>query len=109
MLTHSNRVDLLPHRGSARDASFLIALAVVMALVLPTKRGLLFAADVIGLALPTNLLGIDGMDGLKRGGGEDFVLVLRASVFSTSLFFGRQFPWRLKFTSFCLPFLVPFG
>jgi hypothetical protein len=56
MLTHPNRVDLLPHRGSACDASFLIALAVVMALVLPTKWGLLFAADVIGLALPTNLL-----------------------------------------------------
>ncbi len=87
MPTHSNRVDLL-HRGSARDASFLIALAVVMALVLPTKRGLLFAADVIGLALPTNLLGMDGMDGLKRG-GEDFVLGIRDSIFSIFLLFGR--------------------
>ncbi len=89
MLTHPNRVDLLPHRLSARDASFLIALAVVMALVLPTKRGLLFAADIISLALPTNLLGMDGMDGLKRGGGEDFVLVLRDSIFSNFFFFGR--------------------
>ncbi len=43
-----------------------------------------------------------------NGGGEDFGLILRASVFSTSSFFGGQFPW-LKFTSFCLPFLVPFG
>ena len=105
MPIHSVCVDLLLHNGSARNASFVLnAFAVVMALVLPIKRNLFFVDDVIGLALPTNLL---DMDGLKRG-GEDFVLVLRASVFSTSLFFGRQFPW-MKFTSFCLPFLVPFG
>jgi hypothetical protein len=66
MPIHSKRVDLLLHRGSACDASsVLIAFAVVMALVLPIKRGLFFVDNVIGLALPTNLL---GMDGLKRGG-----------------------------------------
>ncbi len=63
---HSRRVDLLFHCRSACNASsILIAFANVMALVLPIKRGLLFAGDVIGLALPTNLL---VMDGLKRGG-----------------------------------------
>jgi hypothetical protein len=105
MPIHSICVDLLLHNGSARNASFVLnAFAVVMALVLPIKRNLFFVDDVIGLALPTNLL---KMDGLKRG-GEDFVLVLQASVFSTSSFFGSQFPW-LKFTSFCLPFKVSFG
>ncbi len=108
MLTHSNRVELLPHCGSARNASFLIALAVVMALVLPTKRGLLFAADVIGLALPTNLLGMDGMDGLKRGGGEDFVLILRESIFS-NFFVLWETCFLTKFASLGFPFLVPFG
>ena len=108
MLTHPNRVDLLPHRGSARDASFLIALAVVMALVLPTKRGLLFATDIIGLVLPTNLLGMDGMDELKRGGGEDFVLVLRDSIFS-NFFVLWETCFLTKFASLGLPFLVPFG
>ncbi len=88
MPIHSVCVDLLLHNGSARDASFILnAFDVVMALVLPIKRNLFFVDDVIGLALPTNLL---DMDGLKRG-GEDFVLILRASVFSTSSFFGRQF------------------
>jgi hypothetical protein len=74
MPIHSRCVDLLLHHGSTRDASsILIVFADVMALVLPIKQGLFFAGDVIGLALPTNLL---GMDGLKQGGGEDFVLVL---------------------------------
>jgi hypothetical protein len=42
-----------------------------MALALPIKWSLFFAGDVISLALPTNLL---MMDGIKRGGGEeDFV------------------------------------
>jgi hypothetical protein len=36
-----------------------------MALVLPIKWSLFFVGDVIGLALPTNLL---MMDGIKRGG-----------------------------------------
>jgi hypothetical protein len=62
---HSKRVDLLLHRRSARDASsVLIAFAVVIALMLPIKQGLFFVGNIIGLALPTNLL---GMDGLKRG------------------------------------------
>ena len=87
MLTHPNRVDLLPHRGSARDASFLIALAVIMA-----------------LALPTNLLGMDGMDGLKRGGGEDFVLVLRDSIFS-NFFVLWETCFLTKFASLGLPCL----
>ena len=55
MPIHSVSVDLLLHNRSARDANFaLIAFAVVMALVLPIKRSLFFAADVIGLAHPTN-------------------------------------------------------
>ena len=41
-----------------------------MALVLPIKWSLFFAGNVIGLALPTNLL---VMDGIKPGGGGDFV------------------------------------
>ena len=41
-----------------------------MALVLPINWSLFFAGDVIGLALPTNLL---MMDGNKRGRGGDFV------------------------------------
>ena len=74
MPIHSRCVDLLLHHGRARDtSSVLIAFADVMALVLPIKRGLFFAGNVTGLALPNNLL---GMDGLKQGGGEDFVLVL---------------------------------
>ena len=63
---HSNCVDISFHRGSARDASFvLVASADVMALVLPNRLGIFFVGDDIGLALPTNLL---GMDGLKQGG-----------------------------------------
>ncbi len=59
-------MDLLFHRGSASDASYvLVASVYVMALVLPIKRGLFFAGDVIHHALPTNLL---EMDGLKRRG-----------------------------------------
>jgi len=76
---HSKR---LLHHGSAHDASHvLIVYAGVMALVLPIKWSLFFAGDVIGLALffvgnaiglalPTNLL---VMDGIKPGGGGDFV------------------------------------
>jgi hypothetical protein len=41
-----------------------------MALVLPIKWSLFFAGDVISLTLSTNLL---VMDGIKRGGGGDFV------------------------------------
>ena len=63
--------ECLLHHGSARDASHvLIVYAGVMALVLPIKWSLFFAGDVIGLALPTNLL---MMDGIKPGGGGDFV------------------------------------
>ena len=54
----------------------------VMALVLPIKWSLFFAGDVIGLALPTNLL---VMDGIKRGGEGILFLVLRDSPFSSSL------------------------
>jgi len=52
-----------------------------MALVLPIKWSLFFADDVIGLALPTNLL---VMDGIKPGGEEMLFLVLRDSLFSSS-------------------------
>jgi hypothetical protein len=44
-----------------------------MALVLPIKWSLFFASNVIGLALPTNLL---VMDGIMRGGRGDFVFRL---------------------------------
>jgi hypothetical protein len=66
-------VDLLFHNGSARDASnALIASADVIALVLPimqrcTSGERCTSGDDIGLALPTNLL---VMDGLRPGGGE---------------------------------------
>jgi len=65
----------LLHHGSARDASHvLVVYAGVMALVLPIKWSLFVAGDVIGLALPTNLL---VMDGIKPGGGRrGIVLVL---------------------------------
>ena len=64
-----------------------------MALVLPIKWSLFFAGNVIGptlffagdvisLALPTNLL---VMDGIKPGGEEILFLVLRDSLFSSSL------------------------
>jgi len=64
-----------------------------MALLLPIKWGLFFAGDVIGLtlfyggdvislALPTNVL---LMDGIKPGGEEILFLVLRDSLFSSSL------------------------
>jgi hypothetical protein len=76
--------ECLLHHGSARDASHvLVVYASVMALVLPIKWSLFFAGNVIGLALPTNLL---VMDGIKRGGRGDFLfLVLRDSPFSSSL------------------------
>jgi hypothetical protein len=56
--------------------------AGVMALVLPIKWSLFFAGDVIGLALQTNLL---VMDGIKWGGEGILFLVLRDSPFSSSL------------------------
>jgi hypothetical protein len=75
--------ECLLHHGSARDASHvLVVYASVMALVLPIKWSLFFAGKVIGLALPTNLL---VMDGIKRGGRGDLFLVLRDSPFSNSL------------------------
>jgi hypothetical protein len=62
--------ECLLHHGSARDASHvLIVYASVMALVLSIKWSLFFVDNVIGLALPTNLL---VMDGIKRGGRGDF-------------------------------------
>ena len=65
---HSVSVDLLLHNGSARDASdALFGSAGVMALVLPITQILCSSGDDIGLALPTNLL---VMDGLKPGGGR---------------------------------------
>ena len=67
-------VDLLLHNGSARDASdALFGSAGVMALVLPITQILCSSGDDIGLALPTNLL---VMDGLKPGGGDILVFVL---------------------------------
>jgi len=84
----------LLHHGSARDAShFLVVYAGIMALVLPIKWSLFFAGDVIGLALffegnvtglvlPANVL---VMDGIKPGGEEILFLVLRDSLFSSSL------------------------
>ena len=61
---HSVSVDL--HKGSARDASdALFGSADVMALVPPITQILCSSGDDIGLALPTNLL---VMDGLKPGG-----------------------------------------
>ena len=57
MPIHSKRVDLLLHRGSARDASsILIAFAVAMALGLPIHRSAFLAGGDIGPGLPTNLL-----------------------------------------------------
>jgi hypothetical protein len=82
--------ECLLHHGSAHDASHvLVVYASVMALVLSIKWSLFFVDNVIGLALPANLL---VMDGIKQGGRGDFVSR------STTVF-----SW-LKFTSFCLPF-----
>ncbi len=47
-------------------------------------------------------------DGLKWGGGEDFVLVLRDSIFS-NFFVLWETCFLTKFASLGLPFLVPFG
>ncbi len=67
MPIHSKRVDLLLHRGSARDASsVLIAFAIAMALGLPIHRSIFFVGGDIGPTLPTNLL---VMDGIKRWWG----------------------------------------
>ena len=66
--------ECLLHHGSAHDASHvLVVYASVTALVLPIKWSLFFAGDVIGLALPTNLL---VMVGIMRGGRGDFVFRL---------------------------------
>ncbi len=71
MPIHFKRVDLLFHHGSACNASYVLVASVnIMALVLPIKRGLFFAGNVIGLGLPTNLL---VMDGLKQGGERGFL------------------------------------
>jgi hypothetical protein len=102
-------VDLLSHCRSACDASYiLIVYANVIALVLPIKRGLFFVDDVTGIALPTNLL---VMDGLKRGGGGFLIpfygiqspLTLLLLVLLEALF-GRQFSW-WKVTFFLSSFL----
>ncbi len=62
MPIHSKHVDLLLHRGSARNAnSVLIAFAVATALGLPIHRSIFFAGGNIGPALPTNLLVMDGI------------------------------------------------
>ena len=96
---HSKR---LLHQGSACDASHhLVVYAGVIALMLPIKWILFFAGNVIGLALPTNLL---VMNGIKRGGEGILFLILRDSPFSSSLVLWKTvFSW-LKFNSFCLPF-----
>ena len=73
----------LLHHGSAHDTSHvLIVYASVMALVFPIKWSFFFAGNVIGLALPTNLL---VMDRIKRRGEGILFLVLRDSPFSSSL------------------------
>jgi hypothetical protein len=80
--------DTYPFRA-ARDASHHpVVYAGVMVLVLPIKWSLFFAGDVIGLALPTNLL---VMDGIKQGGRGDLFLVLRDSPFSSSLVLRKLF------------------
>ncbi len=67
MPIHSKHVDLLLHRGSARNASsVLFVLATAMAPGLPIHRSIFFAGGDIGPALPTNLL---VMDGIKRWWG----------------------------------------
>jgi hypothetical protein len=102
---HSER---LLHQGSARGASHhLVVHAGVMTLALPIKWSLFFAGDVIGLALPTNLL---VMDGIKRGGEVILFLVLRDSPFSSSLVLRKTvFSW-MKFTFFVFPFsFISFG
>jgi hypothetical protein len=74
----------LPHGSkSARDASAVfVEYANAMALVLLTSQSFFYAGNAINLALPTILLPIDG---LRRGGGGDFDLVLQHSIFSSSL------------------------
>ncbi len=107
---HSKHVDLLFHRGSTHNVSYvLIASVEVMALVLLMNRGLFVAGNIISLALPTNLL---IMDGLKRRNKRGFLshfmgfnlLSFCCFLFFLEAHFGRQFSW-LKFTSLCLPFL----
>jgi hypothetical protein len=90
------------HNGSACGASHvLVVYAGVMALVLPIKWSLFFAGDVIGLALPTKPL---VMDGITRGGRGDFVSCsTRLTLLQFFRFSEDCFSW-LKFTSFCLPF-----
>ncbi len=53
----------LLHHGSARNASYvLVVYAGIIALVLLiNKWSIFFVGDVIGLALPTNLLVMDGI------------------------------------------------
>jgi hypothetical protein len=78
-----------------------------MALVLPINWSLFFAGDVIGLALPTNLL---MMDGNKRGRGGDFVSrSTRLTLLQFSSSSEDFFSW-LKFTFFLFPFpFISFG
>ena len=102
---HSER---LLHQGSARGASHhLIVYAGVMTLALPIKWSLFFAGDVIGLALPTNLL---VMDGIKWGGRGDFFS--RSTRLTLLQFFSSSedcLSW-MKFTFFVFPFsFISFG
>jgi len=73
---------LLHHRSTHDSSHVLVVYASIIALVLPIKWSLFFAGDIIGLALPTNLL---VMDGIKPGGEGILFLVLRDSLFSSSL------------------------
>ena len=70
--------------------------------------GHFFAGDDIGLALPTNLL---GMDGLKQGGlflsFMDLFSPLLERLVLMDASVGRQFSW-LQFATFYLPFFGPF-
>jgi hypothetical protein len=96
-----------------------------MALVLPIKWSLFFAGDVIGLALPTNLL---VMDGIKPGGERGFCfsfyethpfpilsffgrLIFLAEVyfFLSSLFLLSLLVNHGASSFFCILCLVPFG
>jgi hypothetical protein len=77
-----------------------------MALVLPIKWSLFFAGNVIGLALPTNLL---VMDGIKPGGGRrGIVLVLSFGRFLPFLF-SWYFSVDCWIQFFCIFALFPSG
>jgi hypothetical protein len=60
-----------------------------MALMLSIKWGIFFVGNIIGLALPINLLGIDGLR--QRGGGGYFFVIswIYSLLFQFFLFFWK--------------------